>query len=57
MRIWTLNKLKRLLPATGGALNGRAPWLAGIPITMVFAGVLWFAVTEFLMLMRNRVRR
>jgi hypothetical protein len=28
-----------------------------IPFIMIFAGVLWFAVTEFTLLMRNRARR
>jgi hypothetical protein len=28
-----------------------------LPYLMIFTGMLWFSVTEFTMLIRNRVRR
>jgi hypothetical protein len=52
---WGGMTLGLILKAVAG--EGEETPFRYVPITMIFAGVLWFAVTEFLMLMRNRVRR
>lgn len=36
--------------------DGETPYRY-VPVTMILAGVLWFSVTEFTMLIRHRMRR